>query len=865
MFKKYKQSFRSRLILLVTIATILPLFISGLVFWKMLDRQLVDILNSRLESGIESFSIVFTNKQNDLQQGLNRIAADNTLQMTIDLDIKPQLKKYLDKQIDVLGFYALNVYDTQYEPIAQSGKIFDIDNFIGEEKIKESIIFNGGHLILYQSRPIIKDSKIIAYLGAGVDLTNLDFLSRIRSVVKNNFILYLDRSFIYSDIKELSQNKDPMHLKSRPIVMVGRDKYQAKSKSWYIDSHEFSFQVLQSQKLLRRSFWSMTFSVSLAFVMIVAAMLFVFRSFVHEILKPVNKLTKEAKLIEQGQWPKLDLDLNRNDEFGVLNKAFLSMYDSINKFKNELEALVDERTLELKKAKEEAEKSRMEAEQANRSKSQFLANISHEIRTPLNCIIGFSDVVSHSSDLEQMHEHASLVVKESKHLLTLINMLLDHSKIESGKIDLEHIRFDINKEIQEIVEAIEPMAHKKGLLFLLDDKELNNKYFYGDPLRLRQVLMNLLSNAIKFTHEGQVKLVLQDQQYSNGQIKLTCNVYDSGVGISENDKAKIFESFTQADGSTTRKYGGTGLGTTISKELVELMGGEIGFESAFGIGTRFHFYVILDPASEQEGSSEIRNDETEENTGYNANLLLVEDYIPNQELVKAYLAKTVYKLDIVGDGQEAIDLMKKKEFDLVLMDVQMPNLNGYETTKLIREGVTLNSAVKILGMTASADAKSIADCISSGMDDVVTKPIIKNDFLKKLNYWIAKTNILELDNILNIDDRLDRNAVFDYNQAMEQIGGDESLLWKIVVLFIDSFVENLVCLNEALDEANFDALAKEAHKIKGTAANIAANALSKRALEIEEKAKVEDIISLKDLIVLLEQDYKAFKAVVESY
>lgn len=867
MLERYKESFRARIVLLVTIATVLPLSLAGFVFWQILDKQMSSIFENRLESSLETFSIILSNKKTELQRGLSRVAADNTLQMTIDLEITPQLSKYINKQLTVMGFHALNVYDSNLNLIAHTGQESNLANVLLEEDLSDIVLTSDGHLVLFQSVPVVKDQKILAYIFAGVDLIDKAFLDQVHAAVKNEFIIYYNNKFVHSDIDKAAQQNDIANLRTSKYLKIDTNTYQTKYKSWFLGGHDLSFVALQSLKVLRRSFWFMAMSIGLAFVLICAAMLFVFRLLIREMLKPVNKLAKEALAIEQGRWPVLDLDCNRNDEFGVLNKSFINMYDSINTYKNNLEALVDERTEELKIAKEDAEKATMYAKKASESKSQFLANISHEIRTPLNCILGFSDVISQSEDLEQVRDNSQFVVKESQHLLSLINMLLDHSKIESGKMELEYLVFDIRNVLEDIVNTVRPLAEKKSVMFTVEDYKLKNHIFIGDSLRLRQIIMNLLSNAIKFTSEGQVRIVLEDELSSDGRIKLNIKVYDTGVGISPSKQSSIFESFTQADGSTSREFGGTGLGTTISKELVELMDGQIGFESAEGLGTKFYFHVLLDPADEMLVESIEKKEEDLSSLNLEADILLAEDYMPNQELVRAYLKNTGYTLRIVSDGQAALKILNKRKFDLVIMDVQMPRLNGYKTTESIRAAETLNTDVTIIGMTASADKESIDRCIEVGMNDVITKPIVKEDFLNKLDFWIAKLDdsFAVSEEELPVDDSDEQMRIFDFDHAVAQVGGDSSLLLKVANMFLDTCSEHIVIMNEALDESNYTKIAKEAHKIKGTSANIGACVVSSRAMLLEKSAQEENLKLVKELIALLDHDFKDLRFVVDSY
>ncbi len=485
-----------------------------------------------------------------------------------------------------------------------------------------------------------------------------------------------------------------------------------------------------------------------------------------------------------------------------------------------LERKIVERTLAL----QEQTKA---ANEANEAKSNFVANMSHEIRTPLNAMQGFIELLKEKELDAQSHQYLNIISKSGETLLEIINDILDFSKIESGKLDINIIDFDTREFFSSLSQLFYARALEKNIFFSIAIDPKLPPFIKSDPLRLKQVLSNLLSNALKFTpEEGTIQLHVL---YNEGN--LTLSVKDSGIGIAKEKQKKIFEAFSQADESTTRNYGGTGLGLAISYKLIAMLHGELKVSSIEREGSEFYFTIPV-----QEGQNSDKQTQEILPERFKGTVLLVEDNEPNQLFMGILLKDFGLKYTIAVDGLEAIMLYKMEHFDLILMDENMPNLNGIEATKQIRayEKEHNRPATPIIALTANAIKGAKERFIEAGMNEYVTKPVKKATlqkifakFLKSLKQNFAMINESE-SNMKDKETALKLKA--------EDIGVDTEMLKEVLVLYFENMPKQIEEMKEAFAQKDFQSIHTIAHTLKGTSANLQYSNISQTAGELEALA-----------------------------
>ena len=479
--------------------------------------------------------------------------------------------------------------------------------------------------------------------------------------------------------------------------------------------------------------------------------------------------------------------------------------------------------------------AKRQADQNAILKEQFMANMSHEIRTPMNSILGFSDLLDKTTLDKQQSEYLSAVKTSGANLLTIINDILDFSKIEAGKLNIEKISFNLIELIDSLKSMFIPKAQDKQIQLVVNIDAKTPTFIFGDPTRLTQILVNLISNAIKFTHHGEVSLTCIVSELNSEEVSLVFKIKDTGIGIPDDKINSVFERFNQGNTETTRKYGGNGLGLAIVKQLVEIQQGTISLNSKEGLGSEF-LVKLKYPISQENQIQKIEdgNDFFKISTKRPLYVLLVEDHILNQKLALTYLTNFGLIVDLAENGLEAIEKFKTKLYDLVLMDIQMPVLDGYHAALQIRRD--LKSTVPIIAMTANIMADEREKCYSFGMNDYLSKPFKEVDLYNIVNQYIGNKDKIDVHAPSHQSNVTSSESIINHDHLKTLSRGNAKFIKEIIDIFLEQNPIEIDELETAINNKDFLTIRTVSHKMKTSIGFIGIDQLLPELTKIEKLA-----------------------------
>jgi signal transduction histidine kinase/FixJ family two-component response regulator/HPt (histidine-containing phosphotransfer) domain-containing protein len=761
------------------------------------------------------------------------------------------------------------VLDKSFMLIAQyGGEDLTVDRFLAQnlddrQQNRAWIAMVGNEPFMMSAEPI-KAPATIGWLLMGKKL-NLAFLNRIKTLISLDINLLVEGNSQNQILLSTQNNSQIVQQELQQVTgsfvaqgamidmhIMGSEGWVALPFSIFNNKQQYFIVVLQdsiSAWLKTRN----TFMLELLPFFIVGILLALLGSFfiARSITRPVGRLLEAAKLVASGSYTD-QIKVPEKSELGELAREFSNMQSAVMEREQKIKDQAEEirQTNTIKYQVEIAQKEQQLAASATDAKSRFLANVSHEIRTPLNSIIGYSEILSDMNASENDKTKATLAVHNGgQYLLNIVNDVLDLSKIEAGKIQLDKADISLVRLLQEVTVYMEGFAREKHLTFNLKLNFPLPYEFTSDPTRLKQILLNLCNNAIKFTHQGQVDLHVH---WDTSRQRFIFVVSDTGPGMSDEQQLRLFTAFSQGNQSTSRKYGGTGLGLYISKQLTEMLGGHIKVSSQEGQGSQFAVYMPYIEATNkqvmthQSQADEVLHRDLKPNVRVpklSGHILCADDNEDNRQLVAYLVAKTGAQLTLVEDGQQALNVAENTQFDLVLMDMQMPEMDGLQATTILKQRGLL---APIIMLTANVDSNSKKNMLAAGAKAHFAKPIDSQSFYTMLGEYLCDESGYDKDG--GADDK----AVVT-NKSLTKFHHKGSEFEQLIQIYRLSFKDKLADIQVAIEQQDWAQIKSLMHKLKGSAGSYGFQQLSDFAILIEDRIDLGNLLEAKRYVLDMQE------------